>query len=131
MKIITICGSMMFYEKYIELAEVLTNKNFQVYIPTAEEVSFIEMGPKEKIRAKKQYIQEHLDRIKESDYVLIANYDKRGVKGYIGPNTLIEVAFARALDKPLYMINTPGEQYCIDELRGFEFKQFDMDQLEF
>ena len=57
------------------------------------------MTSEEKIRAKKQYIQEHMERIRASDSVLIANYSKSGVAGYVGPNTLIEIAVPKLLEK--------------------------------
>ena len=44
--------------------------------------------------------------------VLIANFNKNGNPGYIGASALMEAAFAYSLDKPLILLNYPGEQSC-------------------
>jgi hypothetical protein len=43
---------------------------------------------------------------------LHANFEKAGVAGYVGPNTLVEAAFARALGKPTAFLYFPGPQAC-------------------
>lgn len=121
---ITICGSMKFFGEMTTLSQRLGLMGFDVHLPTQEEIEFHSMTPAEKIRAKKQYIQEHKDRIRISDYVVIANYSKNGVNGYVGPNTLIEIAFSDAFDKPIFILEEPGPQPCFDELMGFELRPF-------
>ena len=113
---------MKFYDQMMSMAEKLTTAGFKVHTPTQEEILFHNMNEQEKVKAKKQYIQEHMERIRASDIVLIANFSKNGISGYIGPNTLIEIAFARAFEKPIYIIEEPGIQPCIDELRGFDLR---------
>jgi hypothetical protein len=44
--------------------------------------------------------------------VLIANFPRAGVTGYVGPNALVEAAFGRAMGKPVAFPNRPGEQGC-------------------
>ncbi|MCT4642784.1 MAG: hypothetical protein N4A33_10865 [Bacteriovoracaceae bacterium] len=122
MKTITICGSMTFYNRMVELKQKLEKLGWNVFIPTEEETKFKDMSLEEKIRAKKQYIEEHLNKIKDSNLVLIANFTKNKIQGYVGANTLIEIAFSRVLEKPLFFLEEPDEQGCIDELRGFDFK---------
>lgn len=52
----------------------------------------------------------HLEKIRNSDVVLVANLSKRGVEGYVGPNTLMQAAFAHALGITVVFLNDPSEQ---------------------
>ena len=42
--------------------------------------------------------------MKEYEVVLVVNPEKTGVAGYIGGNTLIEMAFGHVLGKKLYVL---------------------------
>ncbi len=122
MKTITICGSMKFYNQMTALKGKLVTQGFEINLPTREEVEFHTMDIVQKTKAKRQYIEDHMERISTSDYVIIANYKKNGIQGYVGPNTLIEIAFAKAFKKPIYIIEEPSIQPCLDELRGFDLQ---------
>lgn len=115
---------MTFFSHMKKLADDLKLQGFQVFLPTQEEINFASMTTEEKVKAKRQYIREHMDRIRNSQAVIIANYRKNGILGYVGPNTLIEIAFAEAFGKPIYFLEIPGPQACYDELMGFEFDIF-------
>lgn len=52
--------------------------------------------------------------------MVVANFDKNGVSGYVGPNSLIELAFGYALEKELYLLYPPAEQACSSELLGLK-----------
>jgi hypothetical protein len=39
------------------------------------------------------------------DALLVANYDKHGIAGYIGGNAFIELAYAYILGQKLYALN--------------------------
>ncbi len=54
---------------------------------------------------KEDAIKDHFEKIEWCDVVVVANYEKRGVKGYIGGNTLIEIGLAFYLKKPIYILN--------------------------
>jgi uncharacterized membrane protein (UPF0127 family) len=41
----------------------------------------------------------------KSDAVLVLNYDRKGIKNYIGGNTLMEIGFAHVLNKKIYLMN--------------------------
>ena len=43
--------------------------------------------------------------VKDGDAVLVLNYEKKGVPGYIGGNTLIEAAGGFHYKKPIYILN--------------------------
>ncbi len=50
-------------------------------------------------------INDHFDKVERSDAILVINHNKRGVSGYIGGNTLIEIGLAFYLKKPIYLLN--------------------------
>jgi hypothetical protein len=49
-------------------------------------------------------IRRYYGEIADADAVLVVNPEKREVQGYIGGNTLIEMAFAHVLRKPLFVL---------------------------
>lgn len=54
---------------------------------------------------KESAINDHFKKIEWCDAIVVANYEKRGVAGYIGGNTLIEIGLAFYLKKPIYILN--------------------------
>jgi hypothetical protein len=56
-------------------------------------------------KAELDVLTEHWDNIQKSDVVLVLNYDKHGIKGYIGGNSFLEMGFAYILKKPIYLLN--------------------------
>ena len=49
-------------------------------------------------------IRSYYEKIKASDAVIVVNPCLRGVPGYMGGNTLVEMAFAHVLRKPLFCL---------------------------
>ncbi len=60
----------------------------------------------ERITAKIEYdfIREHFKKIEQGDAILILNYEKRGIPGYIGGNTFLEMGFAFGHGKKIYTL---------------------------
>ena len=54
--------------------------------------------------------------MKNYDAVLVVNSEKRGIVGYIGGNTLIEMAFGHILNKTLYCLNPLPEMVYTSKL---------------
>jgi hypothetical protein len=111
---ISICGSMAFIDQMEMLATELRKRGFAVSTPVREErmIAWNSIDPEEAIRLKSGYISGYLQEIRSADFVLIANYKKSGVAGYIGANSLIEAAFAYALGIPVIFLFEPGHQAC-------------------
>ncbi len=119
-RVVAICGSMQFYTEMEDLRASLDTLGFRVFLPEAEECEdfYFNLPASQKPALKKKFIDAHLEKIRKSDLVLIANYTKREVGGYIGPNTLIEIAFAYALRKKIYLLHPLDNQPCKDEIDG-------------
>lgn len=105
---------MCFIDEMEALGRKLSEAGWTVATPQREEsdLHWECLAPEGSMLAKKGYIDGHLARIRESTAVLIANYPKEGVEGYVGANSLMEAAFAYALDVPVYFLFPIGEQGC-------------------
>ncbi len=108
-KIISICGSMQFFRQMEELKSVLKSKDFFVYLPEVEESNdyYAQLPDAKKAKAKRKFIDAHLDKIRRSTSILVANYQKHGIPGYVGANTLMEIAFAYALNEKNLLTQSP------------------------
>lgn len=116
---IVICASVDFTRKIKEIADILLEREHEVEIPCYSqkilngEISmeeFLEvkqkngdMGFREK--AEEDLIKRYFRLIKNSDAVLVVNVDKKGIKNYIGGNTLLEMGFAYVLNKEIFLLN--------------------------
>ena len=102
---IAICGSMSFAKEMIDLKKDLEKKGHKVIIPDEAEkhlggkITEQDKWEKLKFNVFKKYFNE----IKNSDAIVVININKNNVKGYIGGNSLIEMAFAHVLDKKIFL----------------------------
>lgn len=111
---IAICGSMTFIDEMEEIGEGLRHSGYEVHTPEREEegVQWDDLDEAEALGLKRRFILDYFQVIAKSDCVLIANFEKRGIPGYIGANSLMEAACARAFGKKLFLLYPPGEQDC-------------------
>lgn len=90
-KIYTLCGSMKFKDKILEIQEKLTLKGNIVLIPC------LNYKESKNTLSDNVYIKEvHKRKIGMADEVLIVN-----INGYIGDNTKEEIEFAKLLNKKI------------------------------
>lgn len=113
-QVLSICGSMDFIDEMEAIANKLTASGWAVFTPQRAETGFRweDLRVEERIQRKKVYIDAHLENIRRSTTVLIANYPKNGIDGYIGANSLMEAAFAYTLGVPVYFLFPIGIQGC-------------------
>lgn len=124
---ITICGSMVFHKEMENLAENLKNAGHKVRVP----ILLIELGNeklanKEKTSIRKVFeegggvdafnadhpiwekklnaIDDHFGKVSWSDAILVVNYNKHNIDGYVGGNTLMEIGLARYLRKKIFLL---------------------------
>jgi nucleoside 2-deoxyribosyltransferase len=97
---IAICASMVFAEKMLEVKRQL------------EELAVHDKNEHDAIR-------KFWEIIKKSDAILVLNYDRKGIRNYIGGNTLMEIGFAHVLNKPIFLMNPiPDIEYYRSEIEA-------------
>ena len=105
---------MVFTEKMLELKEQLEARGHKIFVSSFSQ-AYVGKSDLEKeqitlfYKNEKDAIRDFFERIKESDAILVANYDRRGVKNYIGGNTLMEIGFAHVLNKKIFLMNPVPE----------------------
>lgn len=132
--IITICSSVDFTPQLLDIKKTLEKKGYTVNIPffsakiekgelTMEDyLATKEHGGDISLREVEEvdFFRRYWDFIKASDAILVLNLEKKGIKGYIGGNTLIEMGFAYGHGKKIYLYNPIPERsermHYVDEI---------------
>ncbi|MCX6740458.1 MAG: hypothetical protein NTZ49_04495 [Candidatus Parcubacteria bacterium] len=137
---ITICASIKFWPQIVEVKKQLETLGHQVLTPPHEVPNKDgEMIPVEeyyRIRKemvekgesldwvwerKNQAISWHNEKINQADVILVLNYEKNNIANYIGGNTLMEMALANWLKKPIYLYNPiPEGVSYFEEIKGMQ-----------
>ena len=121
---IAICGSIKFYDEMLKAKKQLEKLGHKVLMPVkAQGVDYWEKDNTKRVEAKKkfEFINEHLDKIENSDAILVVNVTKKEIENYIGANTFLEMGFAYYRKKKIYALNPlPNQPYIIDELLTIE-----------
>jgi hypothetical protein len=121
---ITICGSCTFAKKMGEVSDYLKKKDLEIFTPEplmTEEEYQSKYSRKQLLQMKPIWTQNHFKKIQNSDAVLILNYEKRGIEGYFGSNTLMELSVAFFLNKKIFLLYPFNEKHPhFEELTGIE-----------
>ncbi len=114
-KIITIGSSVSFYKDVADIRQKLLAHGFDVLVPDVvtemeESGSYDESAQRERYEKyspemKRRVITYLFEKIEKSDAFLVVNNEKHGLKGYIGPNVLMEIAVAVYLGKQIFILN--------------------------
>jgi len=65
-------------------------------------------------------IAAHFRKVEWAESIIVANYDKNGIPGYIGPNTLMEMGLAFHFNKKIFLINPIPEISYKEEILGMK-----------
>jgi hypothetical protein len=129
---IAICTSLDFTNKIKGIVNQLTERNHKVIIPQTIEMIFNrevtleqilkekENGEISKRAIKQDTLRHYFEKIKGVDAVLVLNFDKKGVKGYIGGNTFLEMGFAHILNKKIFLLNEIPQMLYKDEIKAMQ-----------
>ena len=107
---IAICASMVFTEKMLEAKAALEKMGHTAFVSqlaggyvgkSVEEKESLTVFNKNENDA----IRLFWEKIRQSDAILVLNYDRRGIANYIGGNTLMEIGFAHVLEKKIFLLN--------------------------
>jgi len=124
MKVIIIASVTQAVDETLRIRDELLACGHDVEIPEGikrrEEWRAIDVGTPEKVASHKEQhelIRNYYEKIKEYDVVLVVNPEAKGIPGYIGANTFLEMGFAHVLHKPIYTLNPlPKESPYMDEM---------------
>ena len=70
----------------------------------------------DKVKKEYDFIRWYYNSIVNSDVILVLNFDKNGIKNYIGGNTLIEIGFAHVHHKKIFLLNPVPDISYKDEI---------------
>ncbi len=129
---ITLCGSIAFYSDMLAVKEKLEKMGYEVDLPpsrikdnngniiSVKEYYQIRQTAKEDENwvweRKAEVMTEHFNKVAGSDAILVLNYDKHNVKGYVGNNTFLEMGVAFFLKKKIYLLNKIPELSSKEEI---------------
>lgn len=133
---ITICGSTAFIKEMEELTGKLEALGYQVQMPpvkfidgsgkewhTSDYYKYKKTNPfsdREFIKNHSQRIRDHFNKVEWADAILVTNFDKNNIAGYIGPNTLMEMGLAFHLRKKIFLLNPIPEVAWKEEIVGMK-----------
>ncbi len=111
--------------KPAEIASPKNANNFLVrglskQLKCKNNVDYSRLNKQEQADVKQRFIDKHIEKIKESDAILIVNYSKNGIEGYIGAHTFLEMAFTYILQKKIYILNNVPNQSNTVEIEGLK-----------
>lgn len=112
---ITLCGSMVFLDAMKALEADLVARGHEVQRPDVFWPKDAALCPPDK---KAAAIREHFSKVAWSEAVVVVNPEKRGVTGYIGGNTLMEMALAFHLGKLIYLTHDVPDISYREEILG-------------
>lgn len=123
---ITICGSSKFRHQMVDYMQRLKRLGHEVivhehYIKSVngQMPELMERVNREHAALKREqnYIKWYHNAIQNSDAILVLNFDKNGIKNYVGGNTLMEIGFAHVNSKKVFLLNpVPDQVSYTDEI---------------
>lgn len=121
---IAICGSMTFSPEMVDVGKKLRELGHEVTLPDfTEHYATLESRDGMHVESARNKVEHDLIRgyfevIKQHDSVLVYNHYKNGIENYVGGNTLIEIAFAHILKKPIFLYNPIPDMNYRDEIEA-------------
>jgi hypothetical protein len=113
---IAICGSMFFAKEMLEAKEELEQMGHIVEVPCdtqkfIDDSTFTTEDHETNFRhcIENDIVRKCFRTIEESDAILVLNYEKNGIEGYIGPSTLMEIGLAYHLRKKIMLLFAPPD----------------------
>ncbi len=123
MKIFLIC-SKKFYDRIPEIKDKLEATGHIISLPNcyddpSTEDRYRKISSKEHADWKAVMLKHSQDVIANNDAVLVLNFEKNGIKNYIGRATFLEMYDAFRLNKKIFMYNGIPDGIFADEICGF------------
>jgi len=108
---IMICSSMKFAKEILDTKEKLENLGHDVSIPLDTNIILDNSHLTDDLDADLKHVTESnilkrcFDLIASADAILVLNYPKNGVDGYIGTSIIMEIGLAYYLDKTIFLLH--------------------------
>ncbi len=119
---------MVFSENMLEAQKALQQRGHTVYVsgPIAEYIGLTEEAKTTLTLHHKNTqdaMRHHCALIEKSDAIVVLNYDRKGIAGYIGGNTFLEIGYAHIFHKKIYLLNSiPEIKYYQSEIEAMQPK---------
>lgn len=123
---ITICGSMQFHEEMLVYKKKLEDLKHTVFVPkgvydiTKNESYKDSDEEKVLIKVEHDVIRDHFNFIHKSDAIVVLNFDKKGIAGYIGGNTFLEMGIAFWLGKKIFLLRPVPQMDYLTEMHALQ-----------
>lgn len=121
---IVICGSMTASQEMVAAEKELHKLGHEIILPEFTHayaaMDTLDAMHTESARNKVEYdlIRGYFEKIKDSDAILVANVERKGITGYIGGNSFLEMGFAFVLNKPIYLLHEIPDVGYRDEIEA-------------
>jgi hypothetical protein len=123
---IGIVGSMQFVEKMLQMRDELIARGHDPFVTDLHK-SMVGKSDEEieKIKLHQKYnmdaIRVFWKAMQGADAILVLNYDKNGIKNYVGGNSLMEIGFAHVLNQKIFLLNPiPDIPYYKTEIEAMK-----------
>jgi len=116
---ITLCSSASFFYRLPSIKNALENIGYEVLLPSM--TNFHHLPERAFAKIQHNLIKEHFRKIDQSNAVYIANYEKKGIEGYIGGNVFLEMGKAFDREIPIFLMkDIPKSSAYKDELTALQ-----------
>jgi hypothetical protein len=107
-----ICGSMHFSKEMLEMRDKLQGLGHEATVPSDvnECIENPNLNMDLEYCLKTDIDKKDFDQVAKSDAILVLNYAKNEIKGYVGGATLMEIGLARHLNKKIFLMNDPPDE---------------------
>ena len=122
---IAICASLKAHHQIIKAKNQLEKLGVKVILPKTTNLIHTQKLKLKDLNAHKLKhgtinVVHHFDNIKKADAILVVNPTRKGIKNYIGGNTLMEMGFAYYLKKPIYLLHPIPKLSYYEEIRDVQ-----------
>lgn len=133
---ITLCGSIAFYDEMLAIQKQLEELGHEVRLPPPEipgpdgqpmaVADYYQLRKESGNDAtwvwdqKERSMRAHFEKVVWAEAIVVTNYQKKIIPGYIGANTLIEMGLAFHLQKPIYLMFEIPEIDSKEEILGMK-----------
>lgn len=100
--IITLCCRAKFFDRLYSIKEGIESKGHEVLLPSMVDYHHLEETALFKVQH--DLIRSHFKKIDKSHAIYVANYDSKGIEGYVGGSSLIEMGKAFDREIPIFLL---------------------------